>query len=602
MPNILPPYPIDTPDYIPGMAFVVEPLSNKHALWLEDYEYYDQLGRDPLQQRKIWGIADPQLRVEKVKEVLEEFPKQMHRRQIILKAITRGDEDIVKCLCETGLKVHPDLGKGKEQEEKEKEGQDVGMDDGNYSLPDKEDASLAPMHIAAIEGHIGILKILLEHGVPVDILDEFGRTPFLAAAMSYEPEAMKFLLEQGADATVRASGSELAEEYLDKLAAGNALEATARRGDVKMLNMLLELPGVEVTPLAIYAAAVGNNNYAALRMLLEREGVVPLGEDKFVDIDEPHLQELRQTVIDAVSVGVQENDLKSLKLLLALGYPGLRFNNISPDQIPEELHKPFTYSAYAAMGHDQADKFEYIYNLGVKEHDTMSLDDVPDGQHLNLQHLLDVAAQKGSINCVRLLIEKYGADPNKFRTPPNITPLYFAAGNDHPDIVRYLLENQHVDIQVGCGMHAEGPTALWVAITHRSLESIELLLQHGGPLDEIDNEILETNGPLDAVLIASRTGQVRFESEIKAKAHIDNARTFYFDQNWSYVRVKLDVGDKEWLGKLQIREEGDEQKNRERKKAESIPECPVFLERYDELAEDDDLIPKFEAAFVKIKK
>jgi ankyrin repeat protein len=601
MPQILPPYPIDTPDYVPGMSFCVEPLSSKHALWLEDYEYYDQLGRDPLQQRKIWGISDASVRVEKLKEVLEEFPKQMHRRKILMKAITRGDEDVVRCLVATGLKAHPDLEKAKEQEEKENE--DVEMKDGesgNFSLPDKEDATMAPMHIAAIEGHIGILKIFIEHGVPVDILDEFGRTPFLAAAMSNQPEAMGFLLEQGADATARASGSELAKEYMGKLAAGDALEAMACRGDVGMLKRLLEIPGVKVTPLAIWSAAVGINNYAALRLLLEREGVVPLGEDKFVEVDEN--KELRQALIETIPTGVQENDLKSLKLLLALGYPGLRFNNISPDQIPEELHKAFTYGAYAAVSYDQTDKFEFIYKLGIKEHDTMSLDDVPGDQHLNLQHLLDDAARKGSINCVRLLVEKYGADPNRFRTPSNITPLYFAAGNDKPDIVRYLLENHSVDIQVGCGLHAEGPTALWVAITHRSLESIALLLQHGGPLDSIDNQILEINGPLDAVLIASHTGRVRFESETKAQAHISNARTNYHAQNWSYVRVALDVGDKDWIGKLRIREGGSERRNRGREKAEIIPEYPIFLERYDELAEDDDLIPKFEAAFVEVKK
>jgi ankyrin repeat protein len=601
MPQILPPFPIDTPDYVPGMSISVAPLSHKHALWLEDYEYYDQLGRDPLQQRKIWGISDASMRVEQLKEVLEEFPKQMHRRKILMKAITRGDEDIVRYLVATGLKAHPDLEKAKEQEEKESE--DVEMKDGasdNFSLPDKEDATIAPMHVAAVEGHIGILKIFIENGVPVDILDEFGRTPFLAAAMSNRPEAMKFLLEQGADATARASGSELAKEYMNKLAAADALEAIACRGDVEMLNRLLEIPGVKVTPLAIWSAEVGNNNYAALRLLLEREGVVPLGEDKFVEVDGN--KELRQVLIEKIPAGIQENDLKSLKLLLALGYPGIRFGNISSDQIPEELHKAFTYGAYTAIDNDQADKFEFIYNLGIKEHDIMSLDNVPEDQHLNLQHLLDDAAQKGSINCVRLLIEKYGAGPNQFRTPPNITPLYFAAGNDKPHVVRYLLEKHNVDIQVGCGMHAEGPTALWVAITHRSLESIALLLQHGGPLDEIDKQILEINGPLDAVLLASHTGSVRFESESKAKAHIDKARTNYHDQHGSYVRVALDVGDKDWIGKLQMREEGDERRNRGREKAEVFPECPVFLERYDELAEDDDLIPKFEAAFVEVKK
>jgi hypothetical protein len=125
MPEVLPPYQIETPAYTPGMAVSVMLMSSKHAHWLDDYEYYDQLGRDPLQVRRIWGISDPLVRVEKVKEVLEEYPKQMHRRKILLKAVTRGDEDIVRCLVETGMKIHPDLQKAKEDEEKEANGEDA---------------------------------------------------------------------------------------------------------------------------------------------------------------------------------------------------------------------------------------------------------------------------------------------------------------------------------------------------------------------------------------------------------------------------------------------------------------------------------------------
>jgi ankyrin repeat protein len=568
MPKVLNPYPIDTPTYIPGMAVSVEPPTSKHSLWLEDYEYYDQLGRDPLQQRRIWGIADQKVRVEKVMEVLEQYPKQMHRRKILLKAIVRGDEDVVRCLVKTGMRVCPDLEKARREEEKEKEDEMNDVDADNVSLPDKDDTSVAPMHVAAVQGHIAILKIMLEHGVHVDVLDEFGRTPLLAAALSNRPEAMKFLLAHGADATARASGNELAQEYLGKLAACNALEAIARRGDVEM------------------------------RLLLERGGCLALGEDEFVVIDEN--AELREALIDAIPDGIHENDLQSLKLLLSLGYPTLRHGNISPDRIPKELHKRFIWGAYTAIDNDQPDKFEFIYDLGLKEHDSMSLDDLPEGQHLNLQHLLDDAAAHASINCVRLLIEKYGADPNKYRTPPCITPLYFAAGNDKPDLVRYFLEKHNVDIKVGNGKHAEGPTALWVGITHKSLESVALLLQYGGPLNEIDTEITNIKGPLDAVLIASQDGKVRFETETKVRGYIDDARHNYSTPNSSYVRVALDVGDKDWTEKLQYREADDEVRNGGRERAKLFPECPIFQERYDELNKDDDLIPKFRAAFKEV--
>ena len=61
----------------------------------------------------------------------------------------------------------------------------------NISLPDKEDASVAPMHLAAVNGHLGCLKIFIESGMEVDLRDEFGRTPLLAAGHSYKSEIMK---------------------------------------------------------------------------------------------------------------------------------------------------------------------------------------------------------------------------------------------------------------------------------------------------------------------------------------------------------------------------------------------------------------------------
>jgi ankyrin repeat protein len=593
MPKILPPYQIETPIHTPGMAISIAPMSSKHVFWLDDYEYYDQLGRDPLQVRRIWGISDATVRVEKVKQVLEKYPKQMHRRKMLLKAITRGDEDVVRCLVETGMKIHPDLEKAKEDEEKE----DVDEDEAdNTSLLDKDDSSVAPTHIAAVNGHIAILKILLDSGVYVDTRDEFGRTPFLAAAMSDQIEAMRFLLDQGADATARAAGNDIAQEYLGptRMATANALEAIARRDDVDIVKTLLDISGVEITPLAIWSAAVGSHTYPVLRLLLERGHCLMPGQDDLVVTDAN--EDLRQAALEAIPTCVQENDLASLKLLLGFAYPSLLHATISPADISPELHKPFTYGAYTAIANDQPDKFEWIYNLGLPEHDTMSLDDLPEGQTLNIQHLLDDACQHGSITCARLLIDKYSADPNVYRIDSYATPLYIAAGNDKPNMVQYLLENHAMDIHVGSGPHADGPTALWVGITHKSLKSVDLLLQHGGPLDHIDAEIRDITGPLDAVLIASSDAHVRFETEANAKEYIENARKDWSMPNSYYVRVQLDEDDRGWIERLEMREGRD----RGRKKAEVLPTRPIFQERFDNLSKDDDLIPKFKPAFIAV--
>jgi hypothetical protein len=243
----------------------------------------------------------------------------------------------------------------------------------------------------------------------------------------------------------------------------------------------------------------------------------------------------------------------------------------------------------------------------------MSLDDLPEGQVINIQHLFDDAAKYGSIECARLLIEKYGASPHKYRAPPCIFPLYISACNDKPDFIRFLLDNHNVELHAGNGRYAAGPTALWAAISHKSFESVKLLLQHGGPLNHIDKEILKLSEPLNAVLIAQRDGKVEIQTETNAKSYIDSQKHMYERPNSLYVRVVLTLEDKTWLEKLQIRKPGEEPREHgegarrlDEKEADDssdwqrgLAEWPIVEERMDELDECcDDVIPAFCPAFI----
>ncbi|KAH7400797.1 ankyrin repeat-containing domain protein [Phaeosphaeria sp. MPI-PUGE-AT-0046c] len=603
MPQVLPPYKIILPEHIPGMAITIMPMDHKHRLWLDDYEYYDQLGRDPLQVRMIWGIADAAARIEALKAALEEYPKMMHRRNILLKATQRGDVEMVRYLVESGVRVGPDLERAKRDEVR---GMEEEEDVDEIELPDREDGSNAPVHLAAKCGFVEILKIFFDAGVDVDVRDEFGRTPLLAAVLGDGmTEAIKFLLERGADPTARISGNQLAKEYIGEFMEANALEIVAREGNVEALELLLKNPSVKITPLAIKAVAGSNKGFRALRMLLERSGCLALGEDEFIDIEEN--ADLKEAAVESIAKGVEINDLDAMKLLLGFKYPELKTGNATADQVPEELHKFFVYGAYSAIKLEYVDKFEFIYNIGLTEHDTMSLDDLPEGQTLNIQHLFDTAAEHGSVNCARLLIDKYDASPHVCRMPSGVLPLYVAAGNNKADMVRFLLEEHHVDTHIGSGRFVAGPTALWIAISLKWLESIDILLQHGGPVDHIDQEILDIDGPIDAVLSNHRDNTVRFETEDNAKTFIDGARNRQ-QPNSPYVRIRLVTEDREWIEKLQIRKadaqlrkEGD---RRELNKSEAVgpesrlfPEFVTYQDRQDELEEDDDLLPFFEPAF-----
>jgi ankyrin repeat protein len=599
MPEILPPYQIEPPEYVPGITVAVGG-PGKHSLWMDDFEYYDQLGRDPLQVRRIWGMSDPEARAEAVRVILKDYPKIINRREMLFQATVRGDEAIVRALVEAGVRIQPDFEKAKDEEGKEPADDDP--------LPEKENTANVPMHVAAAHGHLGCLKIFIESGVDVDSRDEFGRTPFYAAAGENQVEAMEYLLKQGADLATRSDDTPFARKMRDAFAGSDALEMTACHANIEMMTKLLDAPSVEVTPLAIKSAAVGK--YKGLKLLLERAGLYPFQDKSGKQMDSLP-EKWKEAIRGSTTLAFQRSDLASITLLLSYQYPTNDNGEVIFSPIPEELHKPITYGAYNAVALDYPDKLEWMHSLGVKEHDTMSLDPVPEGQHLNVQNLFERAAKNGSLKCAKLLIEKYGASPHKYRHPPCIYPIYTAACEDKTDMVRYVLEQHNVDIHAGNGRYAAGPTALWAAITHKSFESIKLLLQHGGPINTVDAELQNVSSPLDAILIARPNGKVDFQPEANATSYIESCKQD-LKPNSPYIRIKLTPEDRVWVEKLQIRKSDEELREHggrarelnENEKGEQpsdvrmrLAEWPI-TDRMDELEKCcEDVIPPFESAF-----
>lgn len=617
MVKILPPPKPDIPEPEPGMALSLFPSG--HYLWLDDYEYYDQLGRNPLQQAKLWLITDPEERVAKLDEVLENYPKQVHRRNMLYDAAKRGDEALVRRLVATGLKVHPDIPEDPQSEEEAQADQEARE---NGSIPDKDDPSATPVHVAALYGHVGCLDILLEQGkTDVDVRDKSGRTPLILGAK--HPEVVRYLLGKGADPTARANsecGNGSALEFAADSAAIESvkllLEHPIHSSTKKRKNTTDEEPEEWVTPLAIKAAAKAPQGFNTLKLLLEH-GAYPVEARDGKTKGELLSKEQREAILEAIPEAAMAGSVDAIKLLLSYQYPTDLDGEILPFDISEDLHKPFVYGAYDAMENNSPEKFEFINSFGITEHETMSLDQLPEGQTLNLQHLLDQAAGAGSIDSARLMIERYSADPNKHRMPPGMKPLYLAAANDKPEMVRFLLESHGADVHAGNGRYATGPTALWIAVVLKSMESVRLLLQHGGPVDHIEEAIRNVSGPMTVVLKADRedTGSassVRLETQETAKAYLEKYKGNFQNLNPPFVLLEIGPEDKEWIEKLQARrsaeelaESGENARELDEKsgvKDEELSEddprklsapFPTITERDDELLNDDDLIPKF---------
>jgi ankyrin repeat protein len=631
MVKALPPSKPDMPEPPPGMALHVAPIG--HSLWLEDFEYYDQLGRDPLQQAKLWLLSDPEERVAKLDEVLEQYPKQRHRQAMLCEAALRGDEALVQRLVDAGVKVHPDIpapASSEEEQRRDEETREAG------NIPDREDTSVLPVHSAALRGHLGCLKILLEQGkADVDIRDDTGRTLLMLGAK--HPHIVRYLLDRGADPTARAWTDEASKAALTDFAGCDALESAAAWANVESLKMLLEHPiygsprsrksragaerGVWVTPLAIQAAADSRTGFEALSLLLERGGY-PLEAAGGKTKGELLSDEQRAAIEKAIPGAVADGALASAKLLLSYIYPTDLDGNIIPVDLPESLHKPLVWGAYTAINNNDVDKLEFLRGFGVTEHESMSLDTLPAGQQFNVQHMLEKAAEHGAVDSARLMLEKYGADPNKHRVPIGTKPLYAAAGHDKVDMVRLLVEQYGADIHLGSGRYAAGPVALWVAVMLKAFDSVEQLLRYGGPVDYVDEAIQSISEPMTVVLRADyKYRTVRLETKETARAYLEYCKGDWQSLNPGYVYLELGPEDRELIANLQprrpaeaLREVGDDARDWDKEERAKRPEgqekemwkiappLPTFSEREEGLSKDDDLIPRWRPFAVPARK
>ena len=67
-----------------------------------------------------------------------------------------------------------------------------------------------PLHYAATKGHLKMMDLLLEHYAFIDAQAPNGNTPLMMAAFYSTPEAVKLLIEAGADVNMRNSASKTA--------------------------------------------------------------------------------------------------------------------------------------------------------------------------------------------------------------------------------------------------------------------------------------------------------------------------------------------------------------------------------------------------------
>ena len=172
---------------------------------------------------------------------------------------------------------------------------------------------------------------------------------------------------------------------------------------------------------------------------------------------------------------------------------------------------------------------------------------------------LMTAAANGALQTMKVILEKYEADINYISHKYHMTPIYAAACMSQAECVKYLLGFPGVDLSIGNGKFANGPTALHQTIVNGEREIVGLLLRYGGPVEYIDGSIMSITGKtrVFVVCLTRCRAPVRLlgEKEFEEFQELGEKRA-------CFLELEVGLEDMVWLGKLQIRKSDAELKER----------------------------------------
>lgn len=474
-------------------------------LFLSEPEWYNTLGQDPIDRDQIFSLPHPE-GITRIKALLVEHPTK--GLTILFKAAVKGKVEVVRALLEYGV---------------------------NPVARDGEDETLVPLHAACYNGHLECAKSLHEvGGVDVNLRDDLGGTPLMRSAWGARAEIVQWLLLNGADPAIR--------QYSDV----DALEFGAGGGNAEVVKAIFEnerSQGKPVITAKALAAGAGSGSEAVVRYLLQKGGYPDDPKDSITHGAQveaswkgDRLQPSQKQAIDnAIPRAAVSGSLPVVKLLLS--YLTLLSEGRLLDSDSRGVISTSVLQA-ASGGHANIVEFllDTSFPLTSPDPGTSVLDDRADLINTSLV----AAAESGDLSTVKLLLDKYGADVNFAQRPQNVTALYRAAGNGKTEIIQCLLKDHNADIHGGSGRYANGPTALWVAILNQQIDTVNALLEFGGPVESIDIDI---NEGTKQVWLAAR-------KEYRAPVTVQSHRLESEDTKWMHLKYAERVP---WLADVQLR-------------------------------------------------
>ena len=392
------------------------------------------------------------------------------------------------------------------------------------------------LHYASRGGNPEVFELMLSHVPSIDSITKEGRTPLMIAAGNDKLQAVKCLLKQGADPSLRDNKG------------WNMLHCASRGGNPEVIELMLShVPSIDsrtkegVTPLMI---AASNDKLQAVKYLL-KQGADPSLQDnngwnvlhRLSRVGNPEGIELMPThvpCIDSVTkegltplmIAAGNDNLQAVKCLLKQGadpslqdikgWSGLHSSSLggnpevielmlshvpSIDSITKEGLTPLMIAAL----NDKLQAVKYLLeqgadpslqnNKGWSALHSASLDGNPEVIELILNHVpnidsitkegdtpLLIAARNDKLQAVKYLLQQ-GADPS-LQDHDGWNVLHSASKFGNPEIIELMLSHvPSID-----SITKEGVTPLMIAASNDKLQAVKYLLKQGADPSLQDNK------------------------------------------------------------------------------------------------------------------
>jgi ankyrin repeat protein len=255
-----------------------------------------------------------------------------------------------------------------------------------------------PLQIASLLANCSMANMLLDHGADPDLLDDNLDTAFLIAAREGKEDILRILAARGADVNIKTSQGNSALN-----------EAAGRLQSEAVVKTLLELPGVDINQrnsesLTPFLSSITNTNVPVLKLLIKVSDTTAADNLSFGAL---HLAAYKST-----------KEVAQILIESGLDLHALDTYKMTP------FHRAVRCSNVAVL--------EYILELGADINSTSG-----DSPWTALHH----ACKSANLATAKSLLA-HGADieavvPNDVST----TPLLRAVINNKIDLVEFLLDN-----------------------------------------------------------------------------------------------------------------------------------------------------------------